>query len=76
MWKLFHSLFGWDYIQWRNSCDGGIARVYKDHSGRAFYFRYGFSKYADEISKPNQVFWLTCPPSKYIEMKTMEHPHG
>lgn len=66
MWKLLHKMFGWDYIQWSNSCAQGIARVYADHNGRVYYWRYKTTQLADEIKSPEQVFWLTCNPSKYM----------
>lgn len=66
MWKLLNKIFGWDYIQWSNSCDQGVARVYADHNGRTYYWRYGNMRLADEIKVANQVFWLTCHPSKYM----------
>lgn len=66
MWKLKHRLFGWDYIQWRNTCDEGIARVHVDGMGRAYYWRYPSIKVADIIRDPDKVLWLTCPPHKYM----------
>lgn len=33
MYRLLNWMFGWDYILWRNSCDGGISRIRQD--GRA-----------------------------------------
>lgn len=66
MWKLLHRLFGLDYIQWSNSCDSGIARVYIDHNHRVYYWRYKSISIADEIKQSNQVLWLTCSPSKYM----------
>ena len=66
MWKLKHRLFGWDYIQWRNSADEGVARVHVDGMGRAYYWRYRNIHVADIIREPEQVLWLTCPPHKYM----------
>lgn len=66
MWKILHKLLGWDYIQWHNFADAGIARVHSDGMGRAWYWRYKNIRVADEISKPEQVLWLTCEPSKYM----------
>ncbi len=67
MWKLLNKLFGWDYIAWTNSCDGGIARVYKNNAGNAWYYRYKTTNCIDKISTPNQVIWMTCEPSKYMD---------
>jgi hypothetical protein len=66
MWKLLHKLFGWDYIQWSNSSDQGVARVHTDQNARTYYWRYKSMKLVDEIKDTKQVFWLTCPPSKYM----------
>lgn len=69
IWKFFHFLFKWDYIQWRTTADQGIARVYIDGMGRCFYWRYHKIQVADIIKSPNQVIWLTCKPDKYMEIK-------
>lgn len=65
MYRLLHWLFGWDYVQWRNSADQGIARVHTDGTGRVFYWRYRNIGLADTITHPTDVLWLTCSPSKY-----------
>jgi hypothetical protein len=65
MYKLKKLLFGWDYVQWRNSADEGIARVIKLPDGRVVYWRYKITNVMDEITDAKQVFWLTCPPSKF-----------
>ena len=67
MWKLMHRMFGWDYVQWRNSADQGIARVYTDGMGRAYYWRYKNIAIADLIQESAQVVWLTCAPAKYMQ---------
>lgn len=33
MYKLLNKLFGWDYIQWKNTVDSGIARIHVDGNG-------------------------------------------
>lgn len=66
MWKLWHLLFGWDYIAWSNFADQGVARVSRDFEGRVYYWRYKSVHLADPIKSPEQVFWLTCPSSKYF----------
>lgn len=68
-YKLCHKLFGWDYIQWRNSADQGIARVHKDYTGKVWYWRYKNTKVADRIINPDSVLWLTCSPDKYFKEK-------
>lgn len=60
-------LFGYDYIAWRNSADQGIARVHKDGNGRVWYWRYRVTGVWDVIHEADQVIWLTCAPSKYLD---------
>ena len=67
MWKLYHKLFGWDYVQWRNFADQGVARVYLDGTGNAYYWRYSHTRLLDVIARPEQVVWLTCHPGKYMK---------
>jgi hypothetical protein len=64
LYRLKHLIFGWDYIAWENSCSNGIARVEKDGNGNVWYWRYRITRV--RIRKPEQVIWLTCPPSKYF----------
>ncbi len=66
IYKLLNKLFGWDYIAWHNSADDGVARVYKDYAGNAYYWRYKNTKVTDTIIVPEQVLWLTCNPDKYL----------
>ena len=66
-YRAFNWLFGWDYVQWWNVCDSGIARVHVDGTGRVFYWRYKNIAVADVIRKPDQVLWLTCSPDKYLK---------
>ena len=66
MYPVLHRLFGWDYIQWHNFADRGIARVRVDGMGRVWYWRYRSIKLADIIRKPDEVLWLTCSPVKYF----------
>lgn len=71
-YKILNKLFGWDYIQWRNSADCGIARVLVDGDGCVYYWRYKSSKLADIIPNKSAVLWLTCSPSKYFSTKLFE----
>ena len=66
-YKIFHRLFGWDYIQWRNFADQGIARVYIDQNSRVFFWRYKGTQIADFVNHKDEVIWLTCHPSKYLK---------
>ncbi len=68
MYKLLNKLFGWDYIQWRNTASQGIARVNKDGNGVCWYWRYKNTSLADVIKDKEQVIWLTCEPSKYLSV--------
>lgn len=66
IYQTLNWLFGWDYIQWRNSVDSGIARIRIDGMGRVWYWRYKNIKLADYVNKPEDVLWLTCNPNKYF----------
>ena len=74
MYKLLNKLFGYDYIQWSNTAGCGIARVFVDGTGRVSYFRYKITGLIDEIKTPEQVFWLTCSPAKYLNNCTPVDP--
>lgn len=67
MYRLLHWLFGWDYIQWRNTADQGIARVRVDGRGVVWYWRYRLICAADRITSADQVLWMTCSPDKYMK---------
>ena len=69
MYRLWHWLFGWDYILWTNTADSGIAKVQTDYDGHVWYWRYRSTSVADTISKPEQVRWITCSSSKYFGSK-------
>lgn len=66
IYHVLNYLFGWDYIQWMNSCDQGVARVHRDGAGVVWYWRYKGIRLADRIRSAEQVLWLTCSPSKYL----------
>lgn len=68
MYKLLNKIFGWDYIYWRNTCDGGISRVFITPDGKVSYWRYKITNILDEIKKPDDVIWLTCNPNKYFDV--------
>ena len=67
LFRLWKFLFGWDYIQWKNSADSGVARVMADGNGKVFYFRYKSTKVVDVIKDKDQVLWLTCSPDRYLD---------
>ena len=66
IYKLLNKLFGWDYIQWKNSDSQGVARVHVDGMRRVWYWRYKGTKVVDIIVDPTKVIWLTCSPKKYF----------
>jgi hypothetical protein len=66
MYIFWNKLFGWDYIQWSNGCNNGVARVFREGSGKLVYWRYKITKVMDVIDRPTQVRWLTCSPKKYF----------
>lgn len=68
MYKIFHYLFGWDYIHWKDSLGNqGVSRVYKNPEGVPFYWQYKMISCLEKIEIPSQVTWLTCHPSKYMD---------
>jgi hypothetical protein len=78
MWRLWHKLFGWDYIYWQNSADSGIARVVSAPDGSIWYYRYRNIGVIDQVPDPRlkhplyikPVIWLTCKPEKYFPNST------
>lgn len=66
MYRIKNFLFGWDYISWCNGVDYGIARVMKLDDGKVIYWRYKLTNVLDEIKDKDEVYWLTCHPSKYL----------
>jgi hypothetical protein len=68
MYKILNYLFGFDYIQWSNSYDEGIARVHKDCNGNLFYWRYKNIKVAGPINNASSFLWLTCSSDKYLQI--------
>ena len=67
MYKLLHKLFGWDYLQWYNYTDQGIARIHVTPDGVAYYWRYKHTKVIDLIEYNKKVLFLTCRRDKYIK---------
>ena len=63
--NILNSLFGYDYVQWKNTAAQGVARIHTDGNGKVFYFRYKCTKVCDVIREADQVLWLTCSPQKY-----------
>ena len=75
LYKLLNTLFGWDYVAWRNSADFGISRVYMGHIDydgiyykMPYYWRYKTTKVWDPIPLAGTaLIWLTCSPAKYMD---------
>ena len=72
MYKLWHYLFGWDYILWKNSLYSGISRVRILPNGDAYFLTYGRKELLNNIttgkgSGEYVAEWLTCDKSKYIK---------
>jgi len=66
MYKLLNLVFGWDYIQWKNTAASGIARVRVDYNGNVYYWQYKPTNAAGLITDHKPFLWLTCPPAKYL----------
>ena len=66
-YKLLNKLFGWDYIYWRGTFTFGISRVRIDPNGDLWFWKDIIICNRDEISKPDDVKWLTCKPDKYFK---------
>lgn len=66
MWRILNKLFGWDYIYWESSCNYGISIIRSSYqSGKPYYIKYG-SGIIVQVNDHNDVIWLTCHPSKYL----------
>ena len=67
MWRLWHKLFGWDYIQWNLGLGThGIRRIRVAPNGVVYFKRLGeiFSLAEPEYHK---ITYLTCSKDKYIK---------
>lgn len=65
MWRLFNWLFGWDYIYFDYGYYGyGVRRVRKLPNGAAWYQR---NFRIRKIAREDEVIWLTCKSSKYLD---------
>ena len=67
LYQLLHKVFGWDYIQWRNSADSGISRIHTGYSDHPYYWVYKITENAKQVQTKEQVLWLTCNPEKYMD---------
>lgn len=73
MYKLWHRLFGWDYIYWSNGVSSGVSRVEKDGEGNLVYWKISsMQQDLTKITSPKDVVWLTCNPKKYFPEKVSD----
>lgn len=65
MWRLWHKLFGWDYIQWKLG-PNGISRIRVAPSGLVYFMRLGE---IINLAEPgyHKITYLTCSKDKYIK---------
>lgn len=56
MWRLFHKLFGWQYVHMENSADEIIRRVKKTPAGGRYVKYYGANYIW--LDKPNSHTWV------------------
>ena len=72
MWKLWHKLFGWDYIQWSIADSHQVSRIKRAPNGLAYFKKYGeIVSFPLKTSIPYQIIFLTCPPKKYRNQPTI-----
>lgn len=64
MWRLWHKLFGWDYVVYAGSFHTRVCQLYKDGMGRVWIYRHTNSDPLT-IDDPKRVMWLTCSPAKW-----------
>ena len=56
MYKIYNYLFGWDYIQWSNTCDFGIARVHVLPDGKVVFWQYRGISVLQQIVNSHDVY--------------------
>ncbi len=65
MYKLWHKLFGWDYIYWEEPWASGICRIHIDGEGNPYFYKYKSIKVLNWIKETEYIRWLTCNREKY-----------
>ena len=65
MWRLWHKLFGWDYVYWELISMSGISRVRVDPGGAAYFRILGLIIRVTDPSL-DDILFLTCSPEKYL----------
>lgn len=68
MWKIWHKLFGWDYVLWQDRYYGGVSRVLFLPDGTQGYLKQP-NIFRTLQGAEDTIFWLTCKPEKYIKPK-------
>lgn len=70
MWRLWHKLFGWDYVYWEFLSMSGVSRVRLAPNGLAYVRILGV---IIRITDPSldDIFFLTCSPEKYLDQSTI-----
>lgn len=71
MWRLWHKLFGWDYVQYRIAGLHYILRVKTAPSGLVYLSKYKEVIPLEDISL-HQVTYLTCSRRKYLRQPTSD----
>ena len=70
MWRLWHKLFGWDYVYWELISMSGISRVRVAPSGLVYLKVFGLIIRVAESSF-DDILFLTCSPEKYLNQPTI-----
>lgn len=65
MWRLWHKLFGWDYIYWSLGTHG-VRRIRVAPNGLVYFMCLGE---IISLAEPgyHKITYLTCSKDKYIE---------
>ena len=65
MWRLWHKLFGWDYIQWKLGTHG-IRRIRVVPNGLVYFMCLGE---IINLAEPryHKIMYLTCSKDKYLK---------
>lgn len=69
LYKLWHKLFGRDYVYWNNGKGSGVSRVFNTLDGTTFYWQYKSTKVLGKVTRPSEVVWLTCSSDKYLKTR-------
>lgn len=70
MWRLWHKLFGWDYVYWELISMSGVSRVRLAPNGVAYFRILGLIICVTDPSL-DDILFLTCSPEKYLNQPTV-----